>query len=68
MWYMYLAAAAAVVGLIWLAMKSRQMTDAKAALDKQRATARAQFLKGGGQGLAAVEARAPSKRPKFGQR
>ena len=66
--YMYVVAPVAIAGLIWLAVKSRQMTDAKAVLTKQRAASRAQFLKGGGAGLANTEDRAPSKRPKFGQR
>ena len=66
--YMYVAGPVAIAGLIWLVVKSRQMTDAKAALDKSRATSRAQFLKGGGAGLANVEDRAPAKRPNFGQR
>jgi hypothetical protein len=66
--YMYLGAAVAMVGCVWLVLKSRQLTDAKAVLDKKRAASRAQFLKGGGSGLNGVEDRAPLKRPNFGQR
>jgi len=66
--YMYGFAVIGVAGLIWLAMKSRQLTDAKTILDKQRASARAQFRKGAGQGHGSSEDRAPAKRPNFGQR
>jgi hypothetical protein len=68
MTYMLMFAAVAVAGLIWLVLKSRQLTDAKSVVDKQRAAARAQFLKGSAAGLIASEDRAPAKRPIFGQR
>ena len=66
--YMLAGAAIAVAGLVWLMIKSRQLTDAKALLVKSRAAARAQFLKGAGTALTEGPDRAASKRPKFGQR
>lgn len=66
--YMLIGAVLAVAGLIWLMMKSRQLTTASSKLGKQRAAARAQFLKGSGSGLSGEKTDAPAKRPKFGQR
>lgn len=66
--YMYVGAALGAAGLLWLLVKSKQLTEAKDKLTRQRATARAQFLRGADSGQKAELQSVASKRPKFGQR
>ena len=63
--YMYVAAAALMAGLGWLALKSRQLDTAKDKLDKSRKAARGRFTR---PAVAEDFAKAAvRKKPKFGQ-
>jgi hypothetical protein len=66
--YMYVFAALGAGGLLWLLVKSKQLTVAKDKLTKQRKVARAQFLRGADAGPKSEPQSAASRRPKFGQR
>jgi len=66
--YIFIGAAIAVGALIWLLFKSRELTAAKLKLGKQRAAARAQFLRGADAALESKQQDIPNKRPNFGQR
>ena len=67
--YIYIAAALAVAGLIWLIFKSRELTASQLKLHKDRKSARARMLR-------SVDASEPAalaqdtaySRAKFGQR
>ena len=66
--YMYIIAALGAGGLLWLLVKSKQLTEAKDKLTKQRKVARAQFLRGADSGQKTEPQSVAAKRPKFGQR